>query len=130
MALRFFWHRTTQLDRLVILLLLVGGTVGTVVVAARPAGETVVVEQEGRVLFRAPLAQERSARLPGPLGESLLRIGDGSARLLESPCPHQVCIGMGGIRRAGELLACIPNRLLVRIEGEGGEGADYDLLSH
>ena len=35
---------------------------------------------------------------------------------------------MGAIARAGELLACVPNALLVRIDGVG-KGAAHDLLS-
>jgi hypothetical protein len=38
-------------------------------------------------------------------------------------------MGMGEVSRAGELLACVPNELLVRIEG-GQEERSHDLISH
>jgi hypothetical protein len=38
-------------------------------------------------------------------------------------------MGMGEIARHGELLACVPNHLLVRIEGGEERDGDYDLLS-
>jgi hypothetical protein len=36
---------------------------------------------------------------------------------------------MGRIARQGQLLACVPNGLLVRIEGEPGEEPSHDLIS-
>ena len=122
-------RRTTGLDRAIILLLLAGSLAGIWLAAARPQGERVVVWQEGQIVFQAPLGQDRTARLGGPLGESLLQIRGGTVRLIDSPCPHRVCVGMGGVSRVGDLLACVPNRLLVRIEGGGIEEKTYDLLT-
>lgn len=93
-------------------------------------GRRLVVERDGQVIFVAPLDQPRQVRLKGPLGETELEIREGKACILSSPCSHKVCIGMGRIAAAGELLACVPNHLLVRIEGEPPEeNDDYDLLS-
>ena len=35
----------------------------------------------------------------------------------EADCPDKVCMGMGKISRNGEFIACLPNRLLVVVEG-------------
>lgn len=132
MALREVWNRTRPLDRLLVLLLL--GLCGLLLVLLRPGGtgRRVIVEQAGRVVFTAPLDQDRTVAIAGPLGATRLAIRQGSVCILDSPCPHRVCIGMGRITRAGELLACVPNGLLVRIEGSPngtGEAPPYDLLS-
>jgi hypothetical protein len=58
-----------------------------------------------------------------------LSIHDGRACILSSPCPLKICMGMGKVSRAGELLACVPNELLVRIEGIQEERS-HDLISH
>jgi hypothetical protein len=38
-------------------------------------------------------------------------------------------MGMGPAHRPGDLLVCLPNRILVQVEGETEESAPYDLLS-
>jgi hypothetical protein len=129
--IKALWRRMTALDRLIVAVLLVLTAASFSLLGQRPAGAWVVVERDGRLLFRAPLDEDRSVYLPGPLGESRLQILDGRARILDSPCPHKVCLGMGGVFRQGQLIACVPNRLIVHIEGEKEQGSpDYDLLSH
>ena len=120
--------RMTGLDRLIVATLLLTVFASFFLLGALPQGERVLVERDGRLLFSAPLAENRVVDLEGPLGRTRLEIRDGRARILASPCPTKACIGMGAITRRGELLACVPNQLLVRIDGEGG-GADHDLLS-
>lgn len=120
--------RMTGLDRLIVAVLLLAVLASFFLLGARPQGERVLVERAGRLIFTAPLAENRVVDLEGPLGLTRLEIRDGRARILASPCPTKACIGMGAIACRGELLACVPNQLLVRIDGEGG-GADHDLLS-
>lgn len=133
MALKRLWRRTRPGDRLVVAVLLLLSLGLLVVLRPGPPGRRVVVEQAGRVIFTAPLDEPRAVALEGPLGTTRLAIRDGTVCVEAAPCPHRVCIGMGAIGRAGELVACVPNDLLVRIEG-GPPSApkpatDYDLLS-
>ncbi|HDR47084.1 MAG TPA: NusG domain II-containing protein [Geoalkalibacter subterraneus] len=122
--------RTTVLDRLVVALLLALVVASALWAAQRPAGARVVVERDGQVVFSAPLSEPRSARLSGPLGETVMEIEDGRARVLSSPCPTKACMGMGPASRQGDLLACVPNHLIVRIEGGRQEDTPpYDMLS-
>jgi hypothetical protein len=130
MALKGLWRRTTVLDRLVVAALLGGTLLSFMLLDRLGTGRRVVVERAGEVVFTAPLDVARTVRLDGPLGETVLEIRDGHACIRESPCPHKVCMGMGEVARRGELIACVPNRLIVRIEG-GIENQEpgYDLLS-
>jgi len=132
MALKGAWRRTRLLDRLVVALLLVLCGVLLVWLRPGPPGQRVVVERDGKVVFTAPLSEERTVELAGRLGPTRLAIRHGSVCILDSPCPRKICIGMGSIARSGELLACVPNGLLVRIDGgPGGKkpAPAYDLLS-
>lgn len=130
MALSGVWRRTRLLDRLVVALLLL--LCGLLLVWLRPGppGRRLLVERDGKVVYTAPLDQERTVELAGRIGTTRLGIHQGSVCIEDSPCPHKVCIGMGRIERAGELLACVPNGLLVRIDGgAAAAGEGYDLLS-
>lgn len=121
--------RMTAVDRLVTGLLLLVSIAGLAWLATAPRGQQVTVSDGERILFVAPLNQSRTVDLPGPLGLTTLEIGPEGARIVASPCTLKLCMGMGPAHRPGDLLACLPNRILVQIEGEMAGNEKYDLLS-
>ena len=38
-----------------------------------------------------------------------------------STCKNQICVEHGKISLKGDSIVCLPNRVVVEIEGEGGE---------
>ena len=58
------------------------------------------------------------------LGETIVAIESGGVHVVSSPCPEKICISMGTIRRPGTWIACLPNGLFIRIEGEDAEELD------
>ena len=119
----------TSGDWLVVLLLLGASLTGIAWVATAPGGTHVVVTGGGQTCFTAPIDQPNSVDLDGPLGLTRLIIDEQGVRIADSPCPRKICIAMGSAKRTGDLLACVPNRILVRIDSPAGEEAPYDLLS-
>jgi hypothetical protein len=60
----------------------------------------------------------------------VVAIRQGNACIVSASCPNKVCMGMGEVSRHGQLIACVPNGLLLHVEGDpGDEVKDYDLLS-
>jgi hypothetical protein len=93
-------------------------TVGTAGVALVPSDAPVRVEVEdagGRTLY--PLDQDRLIAAKGPLGITTVHIQNHGVHVDDSPCTNKVCIAMGVIRSPGQFLACLPNRVFVRITG-------------
>jgi hypothetical protein len=129
MALINPWRSMTVLDRVLVALLLIGAVSLFFLIGKGPKGEHVVVEQQGRIVFTAPLSEDRTVSLAGPLGETVLTIRAGRARIISSPCTNKICMGMGEATHGGDLLACVPNDLLVRIDGATLRDPGYDLLS-
>lgn len=112
------WRRLTLGDRLLVGALLALGVFSFVMVSwLRPAGHTVVVEAGNREVYRAPLRQEGSVMVHGPVGTTVVEIRRGAAWVSQSDCPLHICMRMGKISRAGEVVVCVPNRVVVRIEG-------------
>lgn len=91
----------------------------------RPPGSQLVVDSAER-LQRHPLELDQVLYLDGPLGQSRVEVAGRQARIAASPCPEQRCVLQGWIHRQGETAACLPNHLVLRIEG--GDGA-VDALS-
>jgi hypothetical protein len=62
----------------------------------------------------------------GPLGDTLIEIQNGAARVLSSPCTNQTCVAAGTIHSPGQWTACLPNRVMVFIGEEAGRSAGGD----
>ena len=81
-----------------------------------------VVTVDGAEVGRYPL--NKSGTFPLNNGSNILVVENGEAWVSEANCPDKVCMGMGKISRNGEFIACLPNRLIVVVEG--GEPALVD----
>ena len=44
-----------------------------------------------------------------------LVIRDGSAWISEASCPDKLCVHQGKIRNEGEMIVCLPNRMIAKI---------------
>jgi hypothetical protein len=77
-----------------------------------------------------PLETARTLEIDGPLGIETVRIEDSTARISAAPCANQTCVAMGAISRPGQWIACLPNRVFVRIEGGGADGRDVDASAY
>jgi hypothetical protein len=71
-----------------------------------------------------PLDARATLRVPGPLGETVVVIEDGSVRVVSSPCPEKICIKTGRISKPGQWIACLPNRVFISIRGRRSEQPD------
>jgi hypothetical protein len=69
-----------------------------------------------------PLARDREIRVTGPLGTTRVDIKDGRVAIEASPCPNQTCVLAGSVGSGGQWVACLPNRVFVRIEGGSAAG--------
>jgi hypothetical protein len=123
------WNFMTGGDWLVVLLLLMLSLAGIVSIATMPEGSRVLVTCGDELCFTAPLDQPRTFFIDGPLGQTKLVIDEQGARIVESPCPRKICVSMAAAKHTADLLACVPNRVLVHIDGSSDKEISYDLLS-
>lgn len=59
-------------------------------------------------------------------GRNVLQFGDGEVRIIEASCPDQLCVKQGKIGQVGQLLVCLPNRLVVEIKANDAINDDID----
>jgi hypothetical protein len=64
-----------------------------------------------------PLDAEETINAQGPLGTTVVRIHENQVWVESSPCDNKVCISTGHLRNNGEFAACLPNNVLIVIEG-------------
>ncbi len=88
----------------------------------KETGAEAVVTVDGTEIGRYPLSRDGRYSLNN--GSNLLIVENGEAWVSEANCPDKICMGMGKISRNGEFIACLPNRLIIVIEGGESSGLD------
>lgn len=78
------------------------------------------VEVEGEK-YIYDLNTDREFKIRGPLGDSTINIEKSKVSIISSPCKNKTCIHIGEINKSNQSTACLPNRLIITIEGEVDE---------
>jgi hypothetical protein len=110
---------------ILIILLAAGLTVSSAYIAY------VKPEKTARVLIRGrdrewtfPLETSETVTVNGPLGDTVVTINGGRAWIESSPCDNQTCVGMGYVSKQGQWALCMPNKVMLIIEGNDDEYVD------
>lgn len=78
-------------------------------------GAEAVIMVDGKRWARLNLFQNQEYHVPGPLGDSHIRVQDGQVRFIDSPCPNKLCVHTGWVNQGGENIACLPNQVSVQV---------------
>lgn len=107
-------------------LLLLSGALFLYRAMNREKGAVAVLYVDGVRTEAYPLSQDREIRIDSRDGTSynILVISHGRADVTEAGCPDGTCVNMHPISHSGETIICLPNRLVVQIEGESASGVD------
>ena len=89
--------------------------------------QKVIIRSGGQLFAEARLDQAQRIRVPGPLGESIVEIQAGRARVAADPSPCQWCGKQGWLSHAGDSALCLPNQLSVELIGMARR---FDSLSY
>ena len=105
--------------------LLVGALYAHFWTPAAPA-EYARIQAAGAPPQQVPLTGHQHLAIPGPLGNSHVEVRDGRARFTDSPCHDKFCVHYGWLNHAGEVIACVPNRVVVQL---AGPARDFDAIN-
>ena len=84
---------------------------------ASPAPRIVVVSVDGAVRDTMPLAASGRTvfTVETPQGWNRIVLHDGTVAVEDANCPNRLCQKQGAISKPGEVIACLPHRLLVEV---------------
>jgi hypothetical protein len=116
--------RVTPLDVVAFGLALAVVALVAVRVYAGSSGAPAVHLRGPRQEWIFPLDSDRTVAVPGPLGDTVVQIRQGQARVLSSPCPEKICVRSGAIARPGQWIACLPNRVFIDIQAGPRDAVD------
>ena len=83
---------------------------------SKDQGSRVKIQSEGDAQIY-DMAEHAIRILRGPKGMSEVEVGSSGIRMRTSSCPFQRCVHRGWMRRQGDMIVCIPNRIVVTILG-------------
>jgi hypothetical protein len=103
-------------DGILLVLLIVLTALSPKFLPAGSAGEQLTVRTIDSV---TEISLDADGRHPvsGPLGTAFLVVEEGRAHLENAPCPLKICEAMGSIERSGQVIVCLPNRIVVKVSG-------------
>jgi hypothetical protein len=87
-------------------------------------GTHYLIEVNGKIAYRLSLTSDTLLTIRGKTGEMLIKTEQNRICMYRSSCPLKICEKTGWIQKPGEVIICIPNKIVIRIEGEYTEGPD------
>ena len=111
---------------LFICLILIGGALSYLAFSGSSSGDLVVVKVNGEIYGKYSLTKDRTITVNRDGHMNKITIKGGKVQVSKSNCKNQVCVKPGSISTTHQNIVCIPNRVVVSIEGKGGE---YDVIS-
>lgn len=123
--MKAYFHTTLADKALIVSLIVVSGALFVLIPRwAMSRGDTLEIRAGEAVVGRYSLDEDRTVEVPGPLGKSTIRIRDGQAEFIDSPCPHKTCVNMGPIGKEGGARACVPNEVVISVREAKENGMD------
>lgn len=85
-----------------------------------PAGDAkeVLVTVDGEEYGRYPLDIDTEFTVETPWGYNQVIIHGGEADVCEADCPNQICVDTAPAKDIGDMIVCLPHRLVVEIVPE------------
>ena len=109
-------------------LLLVVAIIGLAVFFSGEEGASVTVTLNGKTYATYPLSIDQTVEIisgSDGQGVNILVIENGKAYVKEASCPDLICAAHRPISRSGESIACLPNRVVITVNGQD----DNDIIS-
>lgn len=98
--------------------IVIGLIIGIIFLIPKNRGEKIKIFVDGKPIRVYSLNMDTTITIDGYKGPSIIQVQNGKVRMLDSTCPLKICVKMGWIKRAGESIICIPNRVSILVEGK------------
>ncbi len=118
--------KSTKFWLLLLAVLLAASAAGSLLLFMGREGSVANVYLDGRLLRSIDLdaAQSFSFDVDGPIGSNTVQVEHGRIRVSHADCPDQVCVRQGWVSDSAAPIVCLPNGLVIRIEGGAQDGID------
>ncbi len=81
-------------------------------------GGTALVQVDGETVAKLPLWEDTERVIGGGNGGyNRVKVADGRVSVTDADCPDRVCVRTGAIDSQGQVIACLPHKLIITVEG-------------
>ena len=91
------------------------------------SGSRVIIKTDGKAYGSYSISEDRTVTVKQGKKTNTVRIHDGEVSVTHASCHNQVCVKHKAIHTTGESIICLPNKMVVQIQGKGGD--EYDAIS-
>ena len=85
---------------------------------------------DGRLVRRVALSAHKGSEtfsIAAPDGhQNILRLEGSTIAVIYADCPDQLCVKAGTAFRPGDVIACLPHKLMIEIKGNGAVTSSTD----
>ncbi len=72
----------------------------------------------------------RTLFIKGKRGISKIVIATNYVKMVDSACPHKLCVKQGKISKPGQSIICLPNQVIIKLVAEPHKDAGVDAICH
>lgn len=89
------------------------------------AGWAVVQNAEG-FYQELPLSEDTRLEVTCAEGSNTVVVSGGAVQVEEADCKNQVCVQAGAVNRAGDVIVCLPHRMVVQVVAHPDDAAPVE----
>lgn len=121
--------RNTIILLAAILVIAAGGVLLQQTVLKKP-GAYAIVQMDGEEIARLDLAKDTVLTVGnGKKDYNIVEVKDGSVSVTAADCADLICVHTGKVQNQGDVIACLPHKLIVYIERGDDQGQDADMVA-
>ena len=115
---------------LFILILVFGLAVSWWSLTTNTGGDKAIVTVDGELYGTYSLYENQTIEVVQKNGHTnYITIKDGTVSMAYSTCKNQVCVDAGAISETKDSIVCLPNKVMIEIQGSKTEGGGVDVIT-
>ena len=115
---------------LFILILIFGLAVSWWSLTTNISGDKAIVTVDGSLYGTYSLLEDQTIEVVQADGHTnYITIKDGTVSMAYSTCKNQVCVNAGAISETKDSIVCLPNKVMIEIQGSKPEGGGADVIT-
>jgi hypothetical protein len=92
-----------------------------------PSQKLAIVEIDGNTTYRVELDHPDKIILSRWDPPVIAEVRPGKIRIVQNDCLRQICVRTGFISQLGEMIVCVPKKILIYIQGENGPDSNGEI---
>ena len=77
-----------------------------------------VIHIDNELYKTVDLSVEESFKIKTAKGENTVEVKNNSIAVIKADCKDRLCVKSGAVSKPSEIIACLPHKILIEIEGE------------